>query len=93
MIRAQASLASKRYLRASGGFKEKNLLALDVLLEEWVSDGLQLDQVDRRPEKALKVFLKVEIVRRVFGGRHLGELDEEIDIAAPGLESAPRTAG
>ena len=90
MIRAQASLASKRYLRASGGFKEKNLLALDVLLEEWVSDGLQLDQ---RPEKALKVFLKVEIVRRVFGGRHLGELDEEIDIAAPGLESAPRTAG
>jgi hypothetical protein len=82
---------SYKYLRLLGcmDFPPR---ALDILSEVRVPHRSQRDEVHRAPEELLQDLEQTEVCVRVLSDGQLLELDQEVYVAAPGLEPPPATA-
>ena len=87
-MRSAAWLASHKSFSASACI-DRPALSVYALAEERVRQAAARHQVNRPAEQRLKPLLEGEIGLGIGGGRHVVELDQEIEVARDGVEVIP----
>src|SRR5688500_17158997 len=79
-IRSAATWISRRYFRASSRI-EQDLFLLHALPEVGIGEAGRRDQVDGPGEQRLELFAQREVGGRVFPGRAIAQVDQEVEVA------------